>query len=126
MNSDASLAALQVPSYSLTYLPTFLTYGCSPPHLRLQGAMLYGGLALLDARNAYAHTPLHVAVSHGATRAVRTRVLGLGFGLWSGIGLGEGLGLLRPLRVAAVARRLQSYVALHGACNAATLCRRAA
>ena len=71
MNSDASLAALQVPSYSLTYLPTFLTYGCSPPHLRLQGAMLYGGLALLNARNAYAHTPLHVAVSHGATRAAR-------------------------------------------------------
>ena len=46
MNSDASLAALQ-------------------------GAMLYGGLALLNARNAYAHTPLHVAVSHGATRAAR-------------------------------------------------------
>jgi len=88
--------------------------------------MLYGGLALLNARNAYAHTPLHVAVSHGATRAVRTRVLGLGFGLWSGIGLGEGLGLLGPLRVAAVARSLQSYVALHGACNPATLCRRAA
>ena len=69
MNSDASLAALQVPSYLLTYLPTylltfFLTYGCSLPHLRLQGAMLYGGLALLNARNAYAHTPLHVAVSH--------------------------------------------------------------
>ena len=33
--------------------------------------MLYGGLALLNARNAYAHTPLHVAVSHGATRAAR-------------------------------------------------------
>ena len=71
MNSDASLAALQVPSYLPTYLPTFLTYGCSLPHLRLQGAMLYGGLALLNARNAYAHTPLHVAVSHGATRAAR-------------------------------------------------------
>lgn len=36
--------------------------------------MLYGGLALLNARNAYAHTPLHVAVSCGATRAVHTRV----------------------------------------------------
>ena len=35
MNSDASLAALQVPSYLPTYLPTFLTYGCSLPHLRL-------------------------------------------------------------------------------------------
>ena len=33
--------------------------------------MLYGGLVLLNARNAYAHTPLHVAVSHGATRAAR-------------------------------------------------------
>ena len=62
---------LQPPSPTVA---AAVTYGCSLRRLRLQGLMLYGGLALLNARNAYAHTPLHVAVSRGATRAVSTRV----------------------------------------------------
>ena len=61
---------LQPPSRAVA---ACFTHGCSLLHLRLQGMMLYGGLALLNARNAYAHTPLHVAVSRGATRAVRSR-----------------------------------------------------
>ena len=86
MRGDGALAALQAAAASVAYgcsrrhvrlqppSPTVaasVTYGCSLRHLRLQGLMLYGGLALLNARNAYAHTPLHVAVSRGATRAVR-------------------------------------------------------
>ena len=59
---------LQPPSRAVA---ARFTCGCSLLHLRLQGMMLYGGLALLNARNAYAHTPLHVAVSRGAARAVR-------------------------------------------------------
>ena len=65
------LAVLRMATGGDGMLAALQAAGSSHPHLRLQGMMLYGGLALLNARNAYAHTPLHVAVSRGATRAAR-------------------------------------------------------